>query len=97
MNSITLLEDDAHAPLPQSQPGLEKILRHHADLTLAAAKPVLRWYDAFRVALDIVFEQNIVSLDAVAERLVMSPRTLQCRLAEHETTWRTEVEKARQD
>lgn len=96
-NSITLLEQDAHAPLPQSQPGLDKILRHHADLTLAAAKPVLRWYDAFRVALDIVFEADIVSLEAVAERLVMSPRTLQRRLAEHDTTWRTEVERVRQE
>ncbi|UFS97326.1 AraC family transcriptional regulator [Nocardia huaxiensis] len=95
-NSITLLDEDAHAPLPQSQPGLAKILQHHADLTLAAAKPVLCWYDSFRVALDIVFDQNILSLEAVAERLAMSPRTLQRRLAEHETTWRTEVEKARQ-
>ncbi len=95
VNSIILLEDDAHAPLPQCQPGLGKILQNHAELTLAAAKPVLRWYDAFRVALDIVFEQGIVSLEAVAERLVMSPRTLQRRLAEHETTWRSEVEQVR--
>ncbi|WP_157762615.1 AraC family transcriptional regulator [Nocardia yamanashiensis] len=95
-NSITLHEDDAHAPLPLSQPGLGKILQHHAELTLAAAKPVLRWYDAFRVALDIVFQADIVSLEAVAERLVMSPRTLQRRLAEHDTTWRAEVEQVRQ-
>ncbi|PXX71048.1 helix-turn-helix protein [Nocardia tenerifensis] len=64
---------------------------------MAAAKPVLRWYDAFRVALDIVFEQNAISLEAVAERLAMSPRTLQRRLAEHETNWRTEVERVRQE
>ncbi|WP_406236990.1 hypothetical protein [Nocardia sp. NBC_01009] len=33
----------------------------------------------------------------VAERPAMSPRTLQCPFAEHDTIWRAEVEQVRQE
>lgn len=95
-NSITLLADDARAPLPAGQPGLDLLLVRHAEQTLAASKPLLRWHDQFLVALRIAFEEDALSLERVAQRLAMSPRTLQRRLGEHGTSWREEVEALRQ-
>lgn len=97
-NSLTFLEDDARAPLPMSPPGLEHVLLDHADQVFAAAKPVLDWPSTFRMALATAFAQDdSPTLTAVAQRLVLSPRSLQRRLAEHGTTWREEVQTARHD
>ncbi|MFC4375093.1 AraC family transcriptional regulator ligand-binding domain-containing protein [Nocardia halotolerans] len=97
-NSMTFLQDDVRAPLPMSPPGLEHVLLEHADLVYATAKPVLDWLGVFRAALDMAFAQDDApTLAAVAQRLMMSPRSVQRRLAEHGTTWREEVRTARQD
>ncbi|MDX2389331.1 MULTISPECIES: AraC family transcriptional regulator ligand-binding domain-containing protein [unclassified Streptomyces] len=95
-NSIAFTEDDAHAPLPKAQPGLERLLVQHAELLLAASRPVLRWHDRFRMALATAFREDTVSLEKVARRLSLSPRTLQRRLCENGTTWREQVESVRQ-
>ncbi|MFD9391233.1 AraC family transcriptional regulator ligand-binding domain-containing protein [Streptomyces sp. NPDC060000] len=96
-NSITFLDDDVRAPLPKAQPGLEKILMRHADLTLATSKPVLQWRDRFRATLIAAFHEDSASLEHVAQRLAMSPRTLQRRLGEHGSSWREEIEAIRQE
>ncbi|MGW6984734.1 AraC family transcriptional regulator ligand-binding domain-containing protein [Streptomyces sp. NPDC054932] len=96
-NSITFHDDDVRAPLPRAQPGLDRLLARHAELTLASAQPALRWQDRFRMALDAAFREEAVSLEHMAQRLAMSPRTLQRRLGEHGTTWREEVEAVRQE
>ncbi|MFI9100054.1 AraC family transcriptional regulator ligand-binding domain-containing protein [Streptomyces fildesensis] len=96
-NSITFLDDDVRAPLPKAQPGLEQILMRHADLTLASSKFVLLWHDRFRAALITAFHEDNASLEHVAQRLAMSPRTLQRRLGEHGTNWREEIEAIRQE
>ncbi|MBF6093192.1 AraC family transcriptional regulator ligand-binding domain-containing protein [Nocardia cyriacigeorgica] len=96
--SMTFLDDDARAPLPMSPPGLEYILLDHAELVYAASKPVLDWFGVFRSALDDAFVlDDAPTLTSVAQRLVMSPRSLQRRLAEQGTTWRAEVQAARRD
>ncbi|MFJ6799079.1 AraC family transcriptional regulator ligand-binding domain-containing protein [Streptomyces sp. NPDC091268] len=95
-NSITFRDDDVRAPLPKAQPGLEEILMRHADLTLAASKPVLQWRDRFRATLAAALHEDNPTLEHVAQRLAMSPRTLQRRLAEHGTNWREEIEAVRQ-
>ncbi|WP_433237858.1 AraC family transcriptional regulator ligand-binding domain-containing protein [Streptosporangium sp. CA-135522] len=95
-NSITFHDDDVRAPLPKAQPGLEQILMRHADLTLAASKPVLHWHDRFRAILATAIHEDTASLERVAQRLAMSPRTLQRRLGEHGTNWREEIEAVRQ-
>ncbi|MFD0901891.1 AraC family transcriptional regulator [Actinomadura sediminis] len=95
--SLTFLARDARRPLPKAQPGLLEMLCEHAAMTLGAARPVGDWYDLFRLALHSCFEQDSLSLETVAQHMTVSPRTLQRRLAERGSTWRGEVETARQE
>lgn len=96
-NSISFSEDDVHAPLPKAQPGMDRILAHHAQLVLAASQPVLQWHDHFRAVLTAALREDSLTLETVADRLAMSPRTLQRRLAANGTTWRAEVESVRHE
>ncbi|MET9636848.1 AraC family transcriptional regulator ligand-binding domain-containing protein [Streptomyces virginiae] len=96
-NSISFTEDDVRVPLPRAQPGVERILAQHAELVLAASRPVLGWLDRFRAVLTEAFRDGTVSLENVACRLAVSPRTLQRRLAEHDTTWREQTESVRHE
>jgi AraC-like DNA-binding protein len=60
-----------------------------------AAAPVT-WQERFRLALAGAFEDGSPSLGTLARRLAVSPRTLQRQLAAHGTTWRAELDTARQ-
>lgn len=95
-NTITFLADDAHAPLPHTQPGLREVLRHHAELSIASAKSVLTWHAVLRIALEAALRDADLSPATVARRMATSPRSLQRRLGEHGTTWRDEVRATRE-
>ncbi|MEV8638476.1 AraC family transcriptional regulator ligand-binding domain-containing protein [Streptosporangium sp. NPDC051023] len=96
-NSLIVLDDDARAPLPMSQPGIEHVLVRHANQVLASSRPILDWPGMFRLALDTVLaEDGAPTLERVAQRLAISPRTLQRRLGENGTSWREEIESVRQ-
>ncbi|MFG2088827.1 AraC family transcriptional regulator ligand-binding domain-containing protein [Spirillospora sp. NPDC048824] len=95
--SLTFLAQDARRPLPKAQHGLLEMLCEHAIMTMGAARPVRDWYDVFRLTLNASFELDSLSLETVAQQMAMSPRTLQRRLAERCSTWRGEVENARQE
>ena len=73
---------------------LARILREYAD-SLPPPAPA-SWLDDFRQHLGDAIEDGATSLQALARRLVISPRTLQRRLAEQDTTWRAELDLARQ-
>lgn len=94
-DSITFAAADAAAPLPRADPMLAELLRSHADLVLASARPIPGPLETFRIALSASIAQGDASLTTVARRLAMSPRTLQRHLAEHGTTWRQEFDLAR--
>lgn len=94
--SITFSEADADAPLPRADTALAAILADHARLSAATARPVLGWLDRFHRILDSGLADGPPSLDQVAHRLAMSPRTLQRRLRDEGTSWREELEKLRQ-
>ncbi|WP_327387665.1 helix-turn-helix domain-containing protein [Streptomyces sp. NBC_01207] len=96
-SSLTFLAADLTGPTPHAQPGLSTVLRRHADQTLATAIPLHSWLDLFRTALASVHDETVPTLLAVARRMAVSPRTLQRRLDEHDTTWSNEVEAARRD
>ncbi|MFI6793749.1 helix-turn-helix domain-containing protein [Nonomuraea sp. NPDC050383] len=94
--SITFAEADVRAPLLRADPALAAILDEHARLSTAAARPVLSWLDRFHAALETAVADGPPSVELVAHRLAMSPRTLQRRLREEGTTWREELERLRQ-
>ena len=96
-NSITFLADDVRTPLPGFRPGLSEVLRQHADMTLAATKPVLEWRDKLRAAILAGICADTPTVESTARRLALSPRTLQRRLLESGTTFRQELEAARED
>ncbi|MGW6966404.1 AraC family transcriptional regulator ligand-binding domain-containing protein [Streptomyces zaomyceticus] len=96
-NSISFREDDVRKPLPKSQPGMDRILAHHAKMLLASSHSVLEWHDHFRIVLTNAFQQETATLENVAACLSVSPRTLQRRLADHDTTWSAEVEAVRHE
>ncbi|MEV0251029.1 AraC family transcriptional regulator ligand-binding domain-containing protein [Nocardia sp. NPDC050712] len=84
------------AELPTgNDPHLGHLIRSHAGLTLDSAKTIPGWPDLFRAAMADALTRDELGLDAVAQRLAMSARTLQRRLGEHGTSWRAEVEAAR--
>lgn len=95
-NSVAFLLDDVLRPLPGFQPGLDQVLRGCADQVLARSRAVPTWHEDFRAALDSALRDNAVGLDQVAARLSTSRRTLQRRLSAHGTSWRGEVEAARE-
>ena len=94
--SITFAEADADTPLPRADPTLAGILADHARLSTATARPVLGWLDRFHAALETAVDGGPPSLEEVAHRLALSPRTLQRRLREEDTSWREELEMLRQ-
>ncbi|MEV6277470.1 AraC family transcriptional regulator ligand-binding domain-containing protein [Nocardia sp. NPDC051832] len=94
-DSITFAAADATAPLPRADPMLADLLRSHADLVLASARPLPSPLEAFRIALAAAIAQGDPTLATVARRLAMSPRSLQRHLSEHDTTWRHEYDSVR--
>ncbi|WP_174183379.1 AraC family transcriptional regulator [Nocardia barduliensis] len=97
IDAITFAEADARAPLVRADPLLADLLRSHADLVLATARPLPGPLESFRIALAAAIVDGEPSLPAVARRLAVSTRTLQRQLAERNTTWRQEYDLARHE
>ncbi|TCK00329.1 AraC family transcriptional regulator [Nocardia alba] len=94
-DAITFHADDATAPLARADPMLADLIRSHADLVLASARPITDPLDAFRIALGTAMDAGDPALPRVAKSLAMSERTLQRHLAEHGTSWREELDSIR--
>jgi AraC-like DNA-binding protein len=95
VTTFTLPAEDLDRPIPSADPVLNRILRRYAA-TLPPCQPA-SWHGYFRQVLAGALGDGTPSLDTVAGRLAISVRTLQRRLAEHGTTWRAELQAARQD
>lgn len=96
VDALTFRSSDMDLPLTTADPVLAEVLQ-----PLAAALPpppplASAWPERVARALADAFADGEVSLDHVARRLAISPRTLQRRLAEAGTTWRRELDRARQ-
>ncbi|EME96402.1 AraC family transcriptional regulator ligand-binding domain-containing protein [Streptomyces mobaraensis NBRC 13819 = DSM 40847] len=91
--TVTFRTADLARPVLGADPRLGAILSRYAA-TLPPPPPA-DWRDQFRQALDTCLAEGPPALDHVARRLTMSRRTLQRRLAESGTTWRTELDAAR--
>ena len=94
VTSLTFTARDLRLPMTRADPRLACILTDYAR-TLPAPEPTT-WLGQFRLQLDAMLAAGGPSLDRAAAELSVSPRTLQRRLSEHETTWRAELDSARQ-
>lgn len=93
--SITFTAADAERPFPRADPALAAILREHARLTVATARPVHGWLDRLHAEIDRELATGAPTLEQVAHRLNLSVRTLQRRLRDEDTTWSAELERIR--
>jgi hypothetical protein len=94
LTTFTFSARDLDLPMRGADPVLAGILRSYAA-TLPPPPPVT-WTDAFRQELAQAIEAGSPTLGNVASRLAVSTRTLQRQLAWHGTTWRAELDAARQ-
>ncbi|MFE3261829.1 helix-turn-helix domain-containing protein [Nocardia sp. NPDC059091] len=78
-----------------ADPHLGAMLRHYAELFLASSQPTPSRQNTVRIAIKDALSQGDLSLDHVATRLSIGPRTLQRRLSDMGTSWRAEVEAVR--
>jgi AraC-like DNA-binding protein len=84
---------DLNLPLRTADPVLARILARYAA---AIPRPPATFLERFRLRLAEVIEAESPSLDACARRMTVSTRTLQRQLAQHATTWRAELDAARE-
>ena len=90
--TITLTRRDLDLPLLGADPMLAAMLRRHAD---GRRLPAKSWPDRVQAFLADGFTDRRITLDAVARHLTISPRMVQQHLQEAGTSWRAEVEAAR--
>jgi AraC-like DNA-binding protein len=95
-DTVTVRSVDLTLALPGADPVLAGILRHHAASLPAPPSCPMTWIDQFRELLPALLNKGPVSLELAANRMATSPRTLQRRLADAGTTWRRELDLARQ-
>ncbi|MEC3914770.1 AraC family transcriptional regulator ligand-binding domain-containing protein [Nocardia sp. CDC160] len=94
---LTFLYTDARTR-ESHDPHLYSILRDYARNLLEHPLPVPSWPEEVRIAIRYILSDNTshgIDIDDVAHRLNLSRRTFQRRLAEHDTTWRAELDTAR--
>ncbi len=94
-DAMTFRAADTELPLTSSDPVLATVLQPLADALPPPPPLATGWSDRVANALAEALAGGAVSLDQVARRLATSPRTLQRRLMEAGTTWRLELERAR--
>ncbi|MEV5838686.1 AraC family transcriptional regulator [Nocardia sp. NPDC052112] len=95
VDAMTFRAADMELPLTTSDPVLAAVLQPLADALPPPPPLATAWPDRVATVLAEALAEGTVSLDRVARRLATSPRTLQRRLMEAGTTWRMELERAR--
>jgi AraC-like DNA-binding protein len=95
--TMTFARSDLGLPMPCADPQLAAVLRQHAETVIGTPVTTPRWIDRFRQVLAAHLAKQALSLPAVAQRMGMSPRTLQRRLERDGTSWREEADSMRRD
>jgi AraC-like DNA-binding protein len=93
VTTFTFRARDLSLPMLGADPALARILARYA--ATLPPPPDLTWRQHFRLLLTEALDDGGASLNAMARRMAVSPRTLQRQLAEHGTTWRSELDAAR--
>lgn len=91
--TFTFRTRDLGLPMLGADPALARILARYA--ATLPPPPDLTWKQHFRLVLTEALDEGGTSLNAMARRMTVSSRTLQRDLAEHGTTWRSELDAAR--
>jgi hypothetical protein len=93
VTTFTYRTRDLNLPMLGADPALARILARYA--ATLPPPPDLTWQQHFRLLLTEALDDGGASLTTLARRMAVSPRTLQRHLAEHDTTWRSELDAAR--
>lgn len=91
--TFTFRTRDLGLPMLGADPALARILARYA--ATLPPPPDLTWRQHFRLLVTEALDDGGTSLNAMARRMAVSPRTLQRHLAEHGTSWRSELDAAR--
>ncbi|MCX4092159.1 AraC family transcriptional regulator ligand-binding domain-containing protein [Nocardia sp. alder85J] len=85
---------DLNLPMRTADSRLAEVLRRFAATLPPPTRPTT-WLDTFVAALTAALDRGPVTLDQIARDMLMSSRSLQRRLAEYETSWRDQLDRAR--
>lgn len=96
-STMTLAHADLVVPLPNADARLVAVLREHATRVIRAQAAAPRWSSRLRPAIAASLAGGDLSLQVMARRLALSPRTLQRRLEEEGSSWRGMVDAVRRD
>ncbi|MFI1920398.1 AraC family transcriptional regulator ligand-binding domain-containing protein [Nocardia sp. NPDC020380] len=94
-DGVTFRAADLDLPLRTADARLAAILHRCAQELPALPPRATTCADRLAAVLASALEAGPVTLELVARTLAMSPRTLQRRLAEEDTTWRAQLDRAR--
>jgi AraC-like DNA-binding protein len=92
VNTLTFRQSDLDLPLRGADPVLAALLRRYAAMLPPAEQ--VTWYEQFKALLYDNLAAGL-TLDVMAAKFAMSRRSMQRLLAEHGTTWRAELDRAR--
>ena len=93
VTTFTFRARDLDLPMLGADPALARILARYA--AMLPPPPDLNWQQHFRLLLTEALDDGGASLNGMARRMAVSQRTLQRHLAEHGTSWRSELDAAR--
>ncbi len=96
-NSIVFSAEDAQSPFLSPNPALWSVLEPELKKRMAEAKTVDQTSTQVRACLNEMLASGQISIDEVAARLSMSPRTLQRRLSDEGTSFQRILNQLRQE
>lgn len=97
-NSFTMINVEGAQDRRTHDPELRRIMHLYAQSIIDTARPLPSWKETFHAAISEVLADSQghgTDIEVIAHRLAVSPRTLQRRLADRDTSWRRELEVVR--
>ena len=96
-NGFTLSAEDLSAPNTSSDPALLALLEHHANQAISGRQPLQGLPGLVRQRLRESLGRRLPSIQEMARRLRLSPRTLQRRLSEEGTSFQQQLDAVREE
>ncbi|HVG57777.1 MAG TPA: AraC family transcriptional regulator [Hyalangium sp.] len=96
-NGFTLSAEDLAAPNTSSDPALLSLLEHHANQAISQLQPLQGLPGLVRQRLRESLGQRLPSIQEMARRLRLSPRTLQRRLSDEGTSFQQQLDAVREE